>query len=127
MQKVLAWIFLPTSVLILLGIVIWALFGYPSDTESIKTGFSEKFVNKLAERYELQIPSDAVFIRGHYEHTLQDPSVNINFKIPEDELKKLFINNWEPGWPSSNPNKYFETFEYQKMMFTGYCNIRVYL
>jgi len=33
----------------------------------------------LEEKYELRIPSDAIFISGYYDNELQDAAVHITF------------------------------------------------
>ena len=100
------------------GLCVLTYMEFNAKPTEIKTGFSNKKILKmLEEKYELRIPSDAIFISGYYDNELQDAAVHITFKIQEEELNYLFINNWET-YMSFDKDKYSSDFKYQKQMYT---------
>ena len=57
-------------------------FGTPTE---IKKGFSPELREELASHYQVDIPSNAVFIKGYNTNALQDSSVLLVFEIPLSE------------------------------------------
>lgn len=73
----------------------------------IESGFSDKMMSLLSERYELSIPDSAVFIKGYFDRAFRDQSLIVSFTVDSDELEEMFVANWEK---LDNPQNYTGSF-----------------
>lgn len=84
-----------TCIIISLAIVLSLCSCKVSGPLTIESGFSEKLVMLLSERYELYIPESAEFISGYFDRAFRDPSVIVYFTVSEAEFETVFGDNWE--------------------------------
>lgn len=103
------------------------LFFFGDKPTRIENGFTAELTDMLAQKYELHIPAQAVFLDGVFTNSFRDPAVVISFEIdfsntvpqlqnkPQDEKEELLVkefhrvlfsgDSWdsvpgpmEPGW-----------------------------
>ncbi len=64
-------------------------FGEPTE---ICEGFSYELTGSLADRYQITIPQEAIFIKGINTNAFRDPSVVILFECPLNEIPSMDDN-----------------------------------
>lgn len=58
-------------------------------------GFSDSLNEAIDREYGITIPSTAEFVHGKMDFALRDPSVQIVFHIPENELAAMMDEGWK--------------------------------
>ena len=58
-------------------------------------GFSDSLNEAIDREYGITIPSTAAFVHGKMDFALRDPSVQIVFHIPENELAAMMDEGWK--------------------------------
>ena len=57
----------------------WLFEDTPTEIES---GFSDRLLSMLEDRYDLRIPKDARFVGGYFTNAFRDPEVVVAFDLP---------------------------------------------
>ena len=58
-------------------------------------GFSDSLNEAINREYGITIPNTAAFVHGKMDFALRDPSVQIVFHIPENELAAMMDEGWK--------------------------------